>query len=138
MTVGHDLVDFVRSVYAPWQRGDFHASDWADAEIEFVMADGPTPGRWIGRDGMAKGWGEMLSAWEDLTVEVEDIVALDDERVLVLLHNHGKGKLSGVDLEQIASRGANLVHVREGKVVKLLAYFDRERAFDELGIDPPR
>jgi ketosteroid isomerase-like protein len=134
--VGDDLVEFVRSMYAPWERADFGDADWADPEIEFVLADGPTPGRWFGADAMAKGWAEMLSAWEGLAVEVEDIVVLDDERVLVLMHNRGRGKLSGVDIEQIASRGANLVQVRDGKVVKLVAYFDRERAFEELDIDP--
>ena len=80
----------------------------------------------------------MLSAWENFTVEVEQYLQLDDERVLVLLHNHGRGKASGVDVEQIAARTANLLHVQEDKVIRFVMYWDRERAFENLGIDPMR
>ena len=41
----------VRSICEPWARGDFSSSDWVHPEIEFVIADGPSPGRWIGLGG---------------------------------------------------------------------------------------
>jgi hypothetical protein len=85
---------------------------------------------------MARVWGEMLEAFEELSVEAEQYLPLDRQRVLVLMHNKGRGKSSGVDVARIAAKSANLWEVRNGEVTKLAIYWSRERALDELGIDP--
>ena len=36
-------VEVVRSIYAAWERGDYSSTEWQHSEIEFVIADGPTP-----------------------------------------------------------------------------------------------
>src|SRR5947199_34638 len=77
-------VDLVRSIYAAWERGDFSSPKWAHREIEFVIADGPSPGTWTGLAGMAEGTRDYLGAWEDFRAEVDAYRQLDDERVLVL------------------------------------------------------
>ena len=123
-------------MYADWERGDFSSVEWAHPEIEFVLADGPTAGTAIGLDQMAKAWGDALSAWEDLRAEPEEYRELDDERVLVPTQNSGRGKTSGVDLGQMRTRGVNLFHVRDGKVTKSVIYFDRDRAYADLGVAP--
>jgi len=41
-------VELVRSIFAAWERADFTSVEWADPAIEFVMADGPEPGNWLG------------------------------------------------------------------------------------------
>jgi hypothetical protein len=97
-----------------------------------VLADGPTPGEWHGVAAMGAAWGETISAFDDLHVEAEEIRPIDDERVLVLTHNTGRGKTSGVELGEMATRGANLFTIREGKVTRLALYFDRDRALAEL------
>jgi len=62
-------VDLVRSIFAPWERGDYSSAEWAHPEIEFLIAVGPTPGSWTGHAGMAEGLRDFLSAWEDFRVE---------------------------------------------------------------------
>jgi ketosteroid isomerase-like protein len=127
-------LELVRSIYATWERGDWSSVEWADPEIEFVIADGPAPGRWTGWDGLTEGFRDFLSAWENYRAKADDFRELDDERVLVLFHRSGRGKTSGLELAQMRSKGAALYHVRSGKVTRLVLYFDRERAFADLGL----
>lgn len=129
-------VELVRSIFAAWDRGDFSSAEWAHPEIEFVLADGPDPGRWTGLAGMAKGFGRRLSAWEDLrTAGVEEYRELDGERVLVLYGNTGLGKTSRLQIGQLM-RAANLFEVRDRKVTRLVLYADRTQAFADLGLAP--
>jgi hypothetical protein len=39
-------LELMRSIYSAWERGDFGAVEWADPDIEFVVADGPDADRW--------------------------------------------------------------------------------------------
>ena len=133
MTTSANL-DLVRSIYADWERGDFSSAEWADPDIEYVFAGGPEPGSRTGLTGMAEGWREWLSAWEDYRVEADEYRELDEERVLVLSHYSGRGKTSGLEVGQMRTDGATLFHVRDGKVMRFVGYWDRDRALADLGL----
>jgi ketosteroid isomerase-like protein len=60
-----------------------------------------------------------------------NIVELDARRVLVLTRVSGRGKTSGV---QIGDRGAELFETHDGKVTRIVTYFDRDRALADLGL----
>ncbi|MGH2965136.1 MAG: nuclear transport factor 2 family protein [Solirubrobacterales bacterium] len=129
-------LDLVRSIFTARERGDFSSAEWADQEIEYVFADGPSPGTFTGLAGMAEAMRESLSAWEGFHLHVDEYRELDDERVLVLLHARGRGKRSGLELDALSDQGAQIVHVREGKVTRIVVYFDRDRALADLGLTP--
>jgi ketosteroid isomerase-like protein len=132
-------VELVRSIYAAWQRGDFSSAEWADPEVEFVLADGPS-GRetWTGLARLRQGYRDYLSAWHEYRVEADEFRELDRERVLVLVRRSGRGKTSGLDLGQMRTAGAAVFHLHEGKVTRLIAYGSRERALADLGLTPWR
>lgn len=127
-------LDLVRSIFVAWERGDFSETDWVDPEIEHVFADGPNPGSFTGMAGMAEGWREFLGAWENYGVVADEYRELDDERVLVFHHRTGRGKTSGMELGEMRTGGANLLHVRDRKVTKMVIYFHRDRALADLGL----
>ena len=128
-----DSVDLVRSIHAAWERGDFRSAAWAHADIEYrtVGFDGR---HGVGVDAMSELWREWVSAWEEYRVEVEEVRGLDDGRVLVLMRHGGRGKSSGIAIEDMKP-GANVFDVRAGRVAALTLYLDRERALTDLGLE---
>ncbi|MCW3032481.1 MAG: hypothetical protein JWM60_826 [Solirubrobacterales bacterium] len=127
-------LDLVRSIYVDWERGDFNSAEWADPEIDFVQADGLDPGAWTGLAEMAKHFRGWLGTWEGFRLMVDDYRELGPETVLVLDHFSGQGKTSGMDLGQIHAKGAWVFHIRDGKVMRMIRYWDRDRAHTDLGL----
>jgi ketosteroid isomerase-like protein len=124
-------LDLVRSIYAAIERGDYSAAEWAHPQIEYVVADGPDPGSLTGRDGLVQAMRSLFSALADVHAEAEEYRELDAERVLVLARLSGRGKTSGV---QIDDRGAELFEMHDGKVTRIVVHFERERTLTDLGL----
>ena len=68
---------------------------------------------------MAERWRQWMTVWENYRSEAEEYRELDGERVLVFMRHGGRGKTSGVEVEQLDRRGANLFQIRDGKVIRL-------------------
>jgi ketosteroid isomerase-like protein len=126
----------VRSIYAGWHAGDYSATEWAHPEIEYVVVGGPDPGASKRIDGITKAFRDMLKAWSEWRVTADDYVEVDRERILVPYHFTGRGRASGLDAAQLHTQGAKLFHVRAGKLTRFVVYWDRERAFADVGLTP--
>jgi ketosteroid isomerase-like protein len=128
-----DNLDLVRSIYAAWERGDYAASDWADQDIEFVWVGGlEDVETWRGVAAMAEGWRAILEPLDNWHAVPDEFRDLDDERVLVLVRGSGRGKASGAPIQHDA---ATLFHVRDGKVIRITAYPERDRALADLDLE---
>jgi hypothetical protein len=130
-------LDLVRLIFDHWTRGDFSWVAWADPEIQVVMVDGPEPGVRRGLGEMTEAWRDYAGAWSDYRFVVDDIRAIDEERVLVLYRRGGRGKRSGLEIGEIQSEGANVFYVEPGggKVTKMVRYWDRRHALADLGLE---
>ena len=80
--------------------------------------------------------GDFTSAEWEYRVVVDEYRELDDERILVLMFHCGRGKTSGLDVGEMGTKraGANVLHVCNGKVKRLVLYWDRDRALADLGL----
>ncbi len=128
-------LDLVRSIYAAWARRDYTWTEWAEADIDFIVVGGPCPGQWTGLTGMWQGWREILSAWEDWRVEDIDYRELDQQRILALVRVAGRGKRSGVDATELGGKVANVFHIQNGVVTKLVVYWEVDLALTDLGLE---
>jgi hypothetical protein len=69
-------LDLVRSICAPWERSEFSAIAWQDPQIEWELADGPTPGSSTGRPGLESA-PRMARRLEDVRFEASEFRELD-------------------------------------------------------------
>jgi len=130
-------LDLVRSLHRDrFERGEFFAhAEWAHPEIECVMVDGPIPDSGRGLAGMARVWQDFLAAYDDFSVTVEEYREIDARRVLVLLRFSGRGRASGLEIGSMSTRNAAVYSIEGGLVHRLALYWDRERAFADLGLE---
>ena len=126
-------LDLVRSMYTAFERGDFTNADWADPEVEYVIAEGPEPRTFRGLAGLAEAMRNLFGDFEDVSAEAEDYRELDAEHVLVLTRNFGRGKLSGVP---VSAKHAEVFEVHGGRVTRIVVYYERDRALADIGLAP--
>ena len=127
-------LDLVRSIYEAWERGDFGRTAGLHPDIAWAYVGGPEPGRGTGMAGMAAPMRDWLHAWNEWRIEATDYRELDGERILVFCQAFGRGKTSRVDVGQLTNEGANLFEVRDGKVTRLVIYWDRDHALADLSL----
>ena len=84
---------------------------------------------WVG--SLAGGWREWLHPWETYWTEVEEFIDAGNDRVVVLVRDHGR--LRGSDSE-VELAGASVWTLREGKVARIEFHADRENALKAAGV----
>jgi ketosteroid isomerase-like protein len=125
-------LELVQSVYADWERGDFsRTAEWADPAIEWARFGGEGAGAWTGLDAMSEAVEEILGSTGPIRAQAERYHDIDEERVLVLTRWTSTADDAEPETELLR---ANLFRVRGGKVVRLIFYWDRARAFTDLGL----
>ena len=132
--MSQENVEVVREAFEAFQGGDLEkTAQLVDPEVEF---HGTVGGLQEGQT--AHGQSEIdqvfeeedLEAWEERRLEPEEFIDAGDN-VVVLLHEYRRGRGSGVELE---TDTAVLVAVREGRVVRIQGYMDRDAALEAAGL----
>jgi ketosteroid isomerase-like protein len=127
-------IALLRELYGAWGRGDFATGYAFDPEVEFVrIGAADLDGAWRGIDGMWSAVVEWLRSWQLIRLEAEEFVECGD-RVLVLTRQSGRGKHSGVLLDRELG---DLFTFRNGKIVRLESYWNRDEAVRAAGLEPP-
>ena len=85
---------------------------------------------------MTKAWSDVLDVWLDYRAVAEGYRELNDGSVLVATAFSARGRTSNIEVRQVLARGASVLHLRDGKVTKLVLYFNREHALADLGLTP--
>ena len=122
----------VQAIYADWEQGDFGQTQrWADEGIEWARFGGEGAGAWTGQEAIAQAIGELLGSFDDLRALADHYEVIDDDRVLVFTRWSARERDTGNEVELLR---ANLFRIHGGRVVRLIFYWDRNRALADLGL----
>jgi ketosteroid isomerase-like protein len=125
-------VESLRRLYAALARGDTqgvieHLHPTAELH---QPRESPEAGSYYGREEVARGTTDFLSAWEDFTFEPCEVSAIGDG-VLVNMLLTATGKGSGVEVTRSLFHGWTF---RDGQPHRLFVCMTREDALEAAGL----
>jgi ketosteroid isomerase-like protein len=112
-------VEIVRRAYEAWNRGDFDAAaEVLDPQIEWQMPSNiPDAGTYRGPDEDRRRLEEFLEAWDEFTVDVEELID-EGDRVIARIRYGGLGSGSGIEVRG-ASADTHVWTLRDGRAIRL-------------------
>jgi hypothetical protein len=81
--------------------------------------------------GLLAAWREWLRPWETYWTEVEDFIDAGEDRVVVLVRDHGR--LLGSNLE-VENPGASVWTLHQRKIARVEFHADRGNALKAVGL----
>ena len=131
-----EQVELVRRGYELFNRGDIEAAlEMLHPEIEWhtYIVPGPGGATYHGHDGVRELWAEAQRIFGDFRNVPEQMFEAGD-RVVVFVRVEGVGTKSGAPVE---ARIAHLQTIRDGKLIRVESFGDRDEALRAAGIAPP-
>jgi uncharacterized protein len=127
----HEDVERLRGVYEAFNEGGVEAILDRVASAEFRVRDresSPDRETRYGKEGIKELFASYMEAFDALRLEPEEFIEAGDQ-IVVSLHQQVRGKGSGAEFE---GRIAHAWAMREGEVVGLRIFADKDRALEAL------
>jgi ketosteroid isomerase-like protein len=130
--MSEENVEIVRRAVEAFNEGGLEAvGEFVTDDVEFhEPPEQPAPRVARGRDAVLEMWGEFESAWAAHRSEPEDIRAVREDKVLMLSVEHFRGR-DGMD---VSSPWGAVFTIRDEKIVRWQAFWDRKKAFEAAGL----
>jgi ketosteroid isomerase-like protein len=125
-------IELVRHVFDAVNRGDIAAAQEVgadDAVWDWSNSIGPAKGVYRGREQQREFWTSFVEAFDEVRWDPEEIVEVDDSRVIVVNHVRMRGRGSGVEVDAV---GAQLWTITEGWVRSVKLYQSKAEALEAV------
>ena len=130
-------IEMVRATIEAINKGDLDQALEAaheDFEADWSNSIGPHRGVYRGRERARELFGFFLEAWDEFRWDPEEIIEVDEARVVVVNHIRMRGRGSGVEVE---ATGAQLWTITGGEVRSLKLYQSKADALGAVGVAHP-
>ena len=109
----------------------YEGSVW-DPEVEVINAEG-----WViqttyrGHEGLRRWWADLAEAFGDFDIELDDVMEIDEERVLTTQRFVGHFRTTDIPFN---GAWASILWIRDGRVVRAQGFLSKRRAMRAAGI----
>jgi ketosteroid isomerase-like protein len=132
--MSEENVEIVRRAHAAADAGDFEgwlaclhpAVEWDTTASHYVEGGR----KYEGHAGVRSYFRSWLAAWQDFHVTVEEVIPFDDQ-VIVVLHESGTSKTTGIPLDQ---HPAFIWTIRDGVAVRIRVFDSKGAALKAAGL----
>jgi ketosteroid isomerase-like protein len=125
-------VEVARRLMAALQSGEHEqALGYLDPSVEFDARTRPDGKVWHGPEGVRSAMADWMDEWDAYEAEAERYVDAGADKVLLLWRERGRGRASGMPLEQ---EGATVMTLRDGRVSHMRPFVDRAEALKDAGL----
>jgi ketosteroid isomerase-like protein len=135
-SISEQNAELVRESLRRMSEGGFAAvADLLDDDFTMDSPHGVEARQAHDKAGLEVWFAKMEEVWEGgLRFEPEETIALDDEQVLAAVRTGGRGRGTGIELDQMIY---HLSRVRDGRIVRTTTHFTKEEALEAAGrIEP--
>ena len=106
--------------------------DLFDPEVEFHEDPKfPEAKVYRGRDAVVDNFREFTASFDGYRFEIEDVRDAGGDRVLAVLHEHARGRASGLEVNR---RSGWVMTFRAGKLLRSEIYLDPADAFEAVAL----
>jgi ketosteroid isomerase-like protein len=102
-----------------------------DFEVDWSNSLSPVKGIYRGKDQVRQLWAGFVEAFAELHWDAEEIIDVDESRVIAVNHVRMRGRGSGVEVD---ATGAQLWTISGGKAQSLKLYQSKDEALEAAGL----
>jgi len=133
----HDNVHLVRESFAAWNAHDIEGFV-KRLDTKTVWESDVFPAAFVGHEGARQFFKLYVTAFPDLHLDIEQIVAAGENHVVVRWRSSGThlGPLAGSlpTGRKATLRGCSVNEVKQGKIAHTWVYFDNAHLLRQLGV----
>jgi ketosteroid isomerase-like protein len=133
--VSQETIDLTRRAFDAIARGDFgFIQELMAPDVVIVQPpEVPDAKTYEGRDAAIRSWEDWPQQWEDFRIELVEVIDVDDDTVISVTRQHGRGRDSGIEMEFDVYF---VFHARDELMTRLEMFFSREQALKAAGAPP--
>jgi ketosteroid isomerase-like protein len=124
-------LDVAYRAFQELRRKQFEGGVW-DPDVEVINAAG-----WViettyrGHSGLRRWWEDLAEAFGDFDLELDDVLEVDDERVLTTQRFVGRFRTTDIPFD---GSWASILWIRDGKIVRAEGHLSKRRAMRAAGL----